>query len=123
MIQLETRLLEILDWDESRAERLYAAAVSNFPQVAIYHSGLGYCAGRNGRKEEAVAHAQRAVDLEPANCKLLNDLGYSLIESQQYDEAEKTLRRAVKLAPADYTLPTENLEHLMRLRTTTGHDL
>ena len=108
--------------DLANAERLYSAAVSDFPQVAIYHSGLGYCAGRNGRKEEAVAHAQRAVDLEPENCKLLNDLGYSLIESRQYEEAEKTLRRAVELAPADYTLPAGNLEHLMRLRTTTGHD-
>jgi tetratricopeptide (TPR) repeat protein len=108
--------------DLANAERLYAAAVSAFPQVALYHAGLGYCAGKNGRKEEAVAHAQRAVDLEPENCRLLNDLGYSLIESRQYEEAEKTLRRAVELAPADYTLPAGNLEYLMQVRTTAGHD-
>ncbi|MEI8375820.1 MAG: hypothetical protein WCJ35_23605 [Planctomycetota bacterium] len=29
---------------------------------------------------------------------------------------------SVELAPADYTLPAGNLEHLMRLRTTTGRD-
>ncbi len=28
MIELETRLLEILDWDEERAEQLYAAAAA-----------------------------------------------------------------------------------------------
>jgi tetratricopeptide (TPR) repeat protein len=108
--------------DLANAERLYAAAVSAFPQVALYHAGLGYCAGKNGRKEEAVAHARQAVNLEPENSRLLNDLGYSLIESRQYEEAEKTLRRAITLAPADYTLPTGNLEYLMRLRTTDGHD-
>jgi len=108
--------------DLANAERLYAAAVSAFPQVALYHAGLGYCAGKNGRKEEAVANARRAVDLEPENCRLLNDLGYSLIESRQYEEAEKTLRRAVELAPADYTLPAGNLEYLMQVRATAGHD-
>ena len=108
--------------DLANAERLYAAAVSDFPRVAIYHAGLGYCAGRNGRKEEAVAHARRAVDMEPENCRLLNDLGYSLIESRQYEEAEKTLRRAVELAPADYRLPAGNLEHLMQVRTPAEHD-
>ncbi len=108
--------------DLANAEQLYAAAVSAFPQVALCHTGLGCCAGKNGRKEEAVAHARRAVDLEPENCRLLNDLGYSLIESRQYEEAEKTLRRAVELAPADYALPAGNLEYLMQVRTTAGHD-
>ena len=108
--------------DVANAERLYAAAVNAFPLVALYHSGLGYCAGKNGHKEEAVAHARRAVDLEPENSQLLNDLGYSLIEARQYEEAEKTLRRAIELAPADYTLPAGNLEYLMRLRTTATHD-
>ena len=95
--------------DLANAERLYAAAVNAFPQVALYHAGLGYCAGKNGRKEEAVAHARQAVNLEPENSRLLNDLGYSLIESRQYEEAEKTLRRAVELAPADYMLPATSL--------------
>ena len=108
--------------DLANAERLYAAAVSAFPQVALYYAGLGYCTGKNGRRKEAVAHAQRAVDLDPENCWLLNDLGYSLIESRQYEEAEKALRRAIELAPADYTLPAGNLEYLMRLRATAGHD-
>ena len=108
--------------DLANAERLYAAAVSAFPQIALYHAGLGYCAGKRGRKEEAVSHARRAVDLEPENCRLLNDLGYGLIESRQYEEAEKTLRRAIELAPAEYTLPAGNLEYLLRIRTTAGHD-
>ena len=51
-----------------------------------------------------------------------NNLGYCLIESRQYEEAEKTLRRAIELAPADYALPRGNLEYLRRLRTTAERD-
>jgi tetratricopeptide (TPR) repeat protein len=102
--------------DIANAEQLYAAAVSAFPQVALYHSGVGYCIGKSGRNEEAVAHMRRAVDLEPENSYLLNDLGFGLLEAGQYEEAEKTLRRSVELAPAGYALPARNLEYLMRLR-------
>ena len=38
------------------------------------------------------------------------------------EDAEQTLRRAVELAPAEYTLPAGNLEYLMQVRTTAGHD-
>ncbi len=113
----------LIDADDlANAERLYAAAASAFPQIAIYHAGLGYCAGKNGHTEEAVTHARRAVSLEPENSHFLNDLGYSLIESGQYEEAEKTLRRAIELAPAGYRLPAGNLEYLMQVRTAAGHD-
>jgi Flp pilus assembly protein TadD len=69
-----------------------------------------------------VTHARRAVDLEPESSYFLNDLVYSLIESGQYEEAEKTLRRAIELAPADYWMPAGNLEYLMQVRTTAGHE-
>jgi hypothetical protein len=39
MIQLETRLLEILDWDESRAEQLYAAAAAFVSNSRFYDIG------------------------------------------------------------------------------------
>ena len=62
------------------------------------------------------------MDLDPENCWLLNDLGYSLIELRQYEAAEEALRRAIELAPSDYTLPAGNLEYLMRLRAKAEHD-
>jgi hypothetical protein len=39
MIELETRLLEILDWDESRAEQLYAAAAAFVSTTRFYDIG------------------------------------------------------------------------------------
>ena len=38
--------------DLANAERLYAAALSSFPQVAVYHAAMGYCAGKNGRRKK-----------------------------------------------------------------------
>jgi Flp pilus assembly protein TadD len=47
----------------------------------------------------------------------LNDLGYSLMDAGQYDEAEEVLRRAAQLAPPDYDLARGNLEYLRRVRS------
>ena len=66
---------------------------------------------------ESVAHHRRAVQLEPNSYRHLNDLGYSLLESLQFDEAEEVLQRAVQLAPRDFDLPKANLEYLRKVRT------
>jgi tetratricopeptide (TPR) repeat protein len=108
----------LIDQDDCiNAEKLYAAAAAAHPEIAIFHIGLGYCVSENGRKEEALVHHQRSVELEPDNYLHLNDLGYALIEAGRYDEAERVLRRAVQLAPPDYGLAKGNLEHLKELRS------
>jgi len=108
----------LIDQDDCiNAEKLYAAAAAAHPDIAIFHIGLGYCVSENGRKEEALVHHRRAVELEPDNHLHLNDLGYALLEFGRYDEAERVLRRAVRLAPPDYELAKGNLEHLTKLRS------
>ncbi len=103
--------------DHVHAGELYAAAVRAYPEVALYHIGLGHCVAKSGRMEESVAHHRRAVELEPNNYLHLNDLGYSLLEAGQYDEAEIVLKRAVQLAPPEYDLAKGNLEHLREVRS------
>ncbi len=51
--------------DHVNAGQLYAAAVRAYPQVALYHVGMGYCAAKGGRMDESVAHHRLAVELEP----------------------------------------------------------
>lgn len=103
----------LLDEDDvRRAHELYAAAEQAFPNVAMYPVGLGYCLGKQGRVDEAVAKARRADELEPDSARHLNDLGWALFEAAQPEEAVHTLERAVALAPADYDLPRENLRHV-----------
>lgn len=87
---------------------LYRAAVAKFPAVAVFHQGLGCCAGHEGIHEEAVAASERASQLDPGSQELVNDLGWSLYEADRLEEAEKVLERAVSLDPSD-ELARENL--------------
>jgi len=103
--------------DHVDAARLYAAATRAYPEVALYHVGLGYCAVQSGRREESVAHHRRAVELDPNNYRHLNDLGYTLLEAGHYDEAKRVLQRAVQLAPPEYDLAKENIEHLRKVQS------
>jgi tetratricopeptide (TPR) repeat protein len=107
----------LLDEDDvERARELYTAAEKAFPAVAMYPVGLGYCLGKLGKLDEAIAKAQRADELEPDNSRHLNDLGWALFEAGRLEEAEATLTRAVALAPADYDLVRENLRFVRAQR-------
>lgn len=100
--------------DLAQAEHLFGAAVAVFPGVASYYSGLGYCAGKQGRKTEALAYFKNAVELEPDNAVHLCDLGWSLIDAGHPGEAETPLRMAIALAPGE-TMAEGNLAFLERL--------
>jgi tetratricopeptide (TPR) repeat protein len=100
--------------DLAQAECLFGAAVGAFPDVALYYSGLGYCAGKQGRKAEALAHAKQAVELEPDNAVHLCDHGWALIDAGRLGEAAAPLRRAIALAPGK-TMAEKNLAYLERL--------
>jgi len=103
------------------ALELYRAAVRKSPHVAVLHQGLGCCAGHEGLHDEAVAASQRAVQLEPDNQRFLNDLGWSLFEGGQFEEAERTLQRAAAMDPWD-ALAGENLRVCRAQLSRTGKE-
>ncbi len=111
-------LLDQEDW--SNAHDLYAAACQRLPQVPLFHSGLGYCLAKLGRRTEAVDAHRRAVDLEPRSHLWLNDLGFSLMETRQYAEALPVLEQAAVLAPPDYVLAKNNLARLRSMLARAG---
>ncbi|MCX6349557.1 MAG: hypothetical protein NTV79_08700 [Candidatus Aureabacteria bacterium] len=102
--------------DHRNALRLYQAATKIRPAVAAYWTGVGYCLGRLGRKEKAVAAARQAVALEPTSAVRLNDLGWALVEAGSHAEAHSVLEQAAALAPAGFDLPRNNLSELELLR-------
>lgn len=89
---------------------LYRIAAGKFPDIAVFHQGMGCCAGHLGRLEEAVAASRRALQLEPENQKFVNDLGWSLFQSGAPQEARAMLERAVSMDSSD-ELARENLRH------------
>jgi Flp pilus assembly protein TadD len=76
--------------------------------VAVFHQGLGCCAGHEGLHDEAVRASERALELEPNNQALVNDLGWVLFEAGRLLDAEKMLERAVSMDQTD-ELARENL--------------
>jgi len=76
--------------------------------MALYRAALGYCASNAGFDEEAIAANQRALELEPENQKLVNDLGWTLFQAGLVMQARETLERAVAMDPSD-GLARENL--------------
>jgi len=100
--------------DHRNALLLYRAATRKRPAISVYWSGVGYCLGRLGRKEEAVAAARRAVALEPTNAVPLTDLGWALVEAGSHAEAHTVLEQAVAQAPEGFDLPRNNLSELDR---------
>jgi len=92
---------------------LYRAAVKRYPGVAALSESLGYRASHAGFDEEAIAANQRALELEPENQKLVNDLGWTLFQAGRLVQARETLERAVAMDPSD-ELAAENLRLCMR---------
>jgi tetratricopeptide (TPR) repeat protein len=119
--QDEPELIEIIERadrflldqrDYHNALRLCQAAAEAGLAVAAFWSGVSYCLGRLGRKEDAISVARRTVELDRRNHIHLTDLGWILVENGQYEEARVVLRRAIALAPPDYALARNNLVEL-----------
>jgi len=87
---------------------LYRRAAARFPKTAVFHQGIGCCAGHEGHHEEAIAASRAALALEPDNQKFVNDLGWSLYQAGAFGDARAVLERAVAMDPAD-ELAAENL--------------
>jgi tetratricopeptide (TPR) repeat protein len=87
---------------------LYRGAAARFPKVAVFHQGVGCCAGHLRRHDEAVAASRAALALEPRNQKFVNDLGWSLYQAGKAEKALPVLERAVAMDSKDQ-LAAENL--------------
>lgn len=87
---------------------LYQVAVERFSERAVLFQGIGCCAGHQGLFDKAIDASRKALELEPANQKLVNDLGWSLFQAEQLEEAEEVLLKAIAMDPSD-ELARENL--------------
>ena len=80
---------------------LFRAAAARFPSVAVFHQGIGCCAGHRRLYDEALAASNRAIELEPSKQEFVTDLGWTYFLAGRLREAEETLERAVSMDPAD----------------------
>ncbi|MEW6105344.1 MAG: tetratricopeptide repeat protein [Bacillota bacterium] len=83
------------------------------------HNGIAYCYMKLGHYRKAVSHSRRAVELEPDNAVYMSDLGYTLLEAGNPDEAKTVLERAIELDPAN-ELARGNLARCLNLMSRKG---
>ena len=99
----------LCDWDWPRAARDLRRAVELNPRSVAARQWLSYyLVFIEGRAEEAVAQARRAVELDPLASLLTMQLGMTLMGAGRYEAAAAALQRAADLAPAMF-LPTIHL--------------
>ena len=99
----------ICDWDWPRAARDLRRAVELNPRYVAARQWLSYyLVFIEGQFEEGVAHARRAVELDPLAPLLVMQLGMTLMGAGRHEEAAAPLKRAGELAPSMF-LPTIHL--------------
>jgi serine/threonine-protein kinase len=92
----------VYDLDHAGAEREYLKALEINPRHAPAHHWYGWLLTVLGRREEAVSHARRAVELEPLSTIILTRAGDILSYADHFDEAAELCQRALELNPNFY---------------------
>jgi tetratricopeptide (TPR) repeat protein len=79
------------------ALELYQDASGKFPDVGMFHQRTAQCAAQVGMYDEAIAAAERAIELEPGNSGYVSDLGWTFVLAERYNEAETAFLRALEI--------------------------
>jgi tetratricopeptide (TPR) repeat protein len=90
------------------AERWVKTAEADHPRPALLHFRVGRLLLVHHRPEAAIAHLQRALDLDPGSAEAEYAMGQALVDSRQFKDAiphlEKAMRAGVRVDLAGYDL-------------------
>ncbi len=87
---------------------LFQAAAEKFPSVAALHDGVCWASSKVKLYDQALAAAERALQLEPQTQEYVNNHGWALFEAGRLEQVQNQLERAVSMDPSD-ELARENL--------------
>jgi TolB-like protein/Tfp pilus assembly protein PilF len=87
------------DYDNARKELILAK--ETLPNDPLPFQILGFIDRRQGRWAESTKNLERAVELDPQNRGVLQQLANSYVCLRDYADAERVLDRAIALAPKD----------------------
>jgi TolB-like protein/Tfp pilus assembly protein PilF len=88
-----------LDYDRARQE--LDLAKKSLPNDPLSFLLTGYIDRRQGRWEESTKNLERAVELDPQNAAVLQQISTSYLHLRRYPDAERTLDRVIALMPTD----------------------
>jgi tetratricopeptide (TPR) repeat protein len=79
---------------------LWEDVVAKYPESHRAHNNLGLALERQDRRQEAIPHYRRALELDPRAAQVHNNLGHALAEAGRHEEALRHLERALRLNPS-----------------------
>ncbi|MBW3600852.1 MAG: tetratricopeptide repeat protein [Planctomycetes bacterium] len=100
--------------DSEQAREAYQTLVSANPRHTIAHHRLGVLLAKEGQYQRAEDHLLTALESDPENVNLLNDLGYCRQLQDRYEEAAAAYREALLIEPSHRTT-RNNLTSLMSI--------
>ena len=95
---VQARLMAVYG-DEDTALRHFSAAVKEKPDDPVVSYGYGLVLARKGNLDGATAELRRALERDPFDPYLLNEMGRIYFLAGRYPEAVDSLQGAVSLAP------------------------
>lgn len=78
-----------------QAVNQYELALKHEPRTPGIGRKLAACYARQGQYDKSIAQYQKELAVSPKDADLLNDLGYTFYEKEDYENAEKYLRQAI----------------------------
>ncbi|MBV9241346.1 MAG: tetratricopeptide repeat protein [Acidobacteria bacterium] len=84
----------LYDWNWDLADREFRRAVELNPESSSIHERYANFLGEMNRRDEAIAEAQLAVQIDPLSALVRSDLGYVYFTAGRYDEARDAIKEA-----------------------------
>jgi TolB-like protein/Flp pilus assembly protein TadD len=102
------RVLRLYDWRLADADEELKRATELEPNLAIAHAYRAQGLQALGRREDALAEARRALELDPFSVGTCQILGTVYLYDRRYDEAIEQYERALEIDPTS-PFPLGNL--------------
>jgi TolB-like protein/Flp pilus assembly protein TadD len=90
------------DRDYERALAEFEIAKRDLPNEAEAYMAIGAIQRRQGKWAESTANLEKAAALDPKNLSILINLAYSYMALRNFEAADKTLDRAIAIAPQSF---------------------
>lgn len=87
------------DWDLAGAELEYKRAIELNPGYAEAHYEYSHCLVAEGRIQAAFAEARRALELDPIDLAINNNLAWNYLFARQYEQSAQASRKSLEMDP------------------------
>jgi TolB-like protein/lipoprotein NlpI len=93
------RVLHVYEWNWKEAEREFKRSIELDPRYAVAHQWYGEYLEWIGRREEAAAERQIALELDPLSTAINFDVGQAFYLRREYDKALEQFNKTLELDP------------------------